>query len=197
MLARLMELSQYDPNIGGGSTVVKLLENYRNHPAILKYPNDQFYASELISKASHNVTNSLEGWKFWPNKNFPIIFHSIKGSDAQERHSPSFFNPLECLQVKKYVEDLRSARGLNIRGDDIGVISPYASQVKKLRVGLDAVNSGIKVGSVEEFQGQEKRIIIISTVRSNKQYLEFDKRFALGFLSNPKRFNGACSSFRL
>lgn len=33
--------------------------------------------------------------------------------------------------------------------------------------------------------------MIISTVRSNKAYLETDKRFALGFLSSEKRFNVA------
>lgn len=36
-----------------------------------------------------------------------------------------------------------------------------------------------------------RSVIIISTVRCDKEYLEVDKRFSLGFLSIPKRFNVA------
>ena len=45
------------------------------------------------------------------------------------------------------------------------------------------------MGSVEEFQGQDRTIIIVSTVRSKPEYLSIDVQFKLGFLRNPKRFN--------
>lgn len=48
-----------------------------------------------------------------------------------------------------------------------------------------------KVGSVEEFQGQERLAILVSTVRSSDDWRNFDKMHNLGFLSNPKRFNVA------
>ena len=51
--------------------------------------------------------------------------------------------------------------------------------------------AGITVGSVEVFQGGERAVIIVSTVRSTVEFLDFDARHALGFLVNPKRFNVA------
>lgn len=40
---------------------------------------------------------------------------------------------------------------------------------------------------MEEFQGQERRVILVSTVRSNPEYTECN----LGFVRNEKRFNVA------
>ena len=46
-----------------------------------------------------------------------------------------------------------------------------------------------KVGSVEEFQGQERDVIIVSTVRSHESFIDGDVIQHLGFLRSPKRFN--------
>ena len=46
---------------------------------------------------------------------------------------------------------------------------------------------GVRVGSTEEFQGQERRVIIVSTVRSKEEFLNSDLEHKLGFLKNPKR----------
>ena len=42
------------------------------------------------------------------------------------------------------------------------------------------------MGSTEEFQGQEKKILLISTVRSSPGFMDMDLKFNLGFVINPK-----------
>ena len=51
---------------------------------------------------------------------------------------------------------------------------------------LDEEIEHINVGTVERFQGNEREIIIISTVRSQPDMLKEDKKFNLGFVSNRK-----------
>ena len=71
----------------------------------------------------------------------------------------------------------------------IGIISPYKSQVRQIRRAISKVrhklclsgDSDIEINTVDAYQGREKDIIIISTVRTNN----------LGFLRDYRRMNVA------
>ncbi|KIO21003.1 hypothetical protein M407DRAFT_29389 [Tulasnella calospora MUT 4182] len=194
-LLRLMETEMYDekgtigqPNV----TIVKLRRNFRNHPAILQFPNEQFYSGDLEAGADPMTTTRLVGWYKMPNPNFPIKFRGIVGQDQRENTSPSYFNSYEVLEVKYIVEDILSSIKMGFKGKDIGIIAPYSAQCSKIRATLDGVRyQDIKVGSVEEFQGQERPIIIISTTRSSSENVAFDLRHTLGFVASPRRLNVA------
>ena len=132
----------------------------------------------------------------------------------------SWFNPDEAQYVLMYVKLLiKDTKRNKCKPEDIGIITPYHRQVQKIRKLLDAHGYfDCKVGSVEEFQGSERPVIIISTVRSTVEHISFDQKhkvskqifppwlhflltitniatlktpIKLGFLANEKRFNVA------
>lgn len=71
------------------------------------------------------------------------------------------------------------------------MIAPYHAQCLKIRTILRGVADEVKVGSVEELQGQERKVIIVSTVRSSREFVGYDVKHTLGFIANPRRFNVA------
>lgn len=173
--------------------ITKLVRNYRSHPSILKISNERFYDNDLVASADQFTINSLTSWEHLPKRGFPCIFHGVEGKDEREGKSPSWFNPEESTIVKEYINLLvNGTRSNRVKSEEIAVITPYQRQAQKIRMLLRSHNYGdIKVGSVDEFQGSERRVIIISTVRSSVEYMQFDERYQLGFLSNEKRFNVA------
>ncbi|KAI0062692.1 P-loop containing nucleoside triphosphate hydrolase protein [Artomyces pyxidatus] len=153
-LERLMARDVYNAPASTGTSFVKLVKNYRSHETILRYPNERFYDAELETRGDPASINSFLGSPVLASIKFPIVFHATAGQDARESSSPSFFNVEEVLQVKHYVERLLSDTLCPIEAKEIGIITPYRAQCSKIRLALRAITTDIKVGSVEEFQGQ-------------------------------------------
>lgn len=103
-----------------------------------------------------------------PNKSFPIIFHSMKGVCERAFNSYSYINKPEANVVLNYISKIADGvwNGIDVRQSDIGVVSPYSKQCDTIRkMCADKSYNDITVGTAEVFQGQEKPIMVVSTVR--------------------------------
>lgn len=185
LLERLMSLKLYRPDpitkLYNEAVITKLLNNYRSHGDILWSANQLFYDGELIPKAGPHITEIALNWSFLPNRKVPLIFHSVVGFTKHQENSHSLYNEREVSYVVAYIREIikNGIKGRGIKQSEIGIISPYRKQCDDIKNKLR--NFGwkeIEVGSVEQFQGQEKTVIILSTVRS--------KTHTVGFLDNPK-----------
>ncbi|KAM3858874.1 putative helicase mov-10-B.1 [Diretmus argenteus] len=174
--------------------ITKLLKNYRSHPDILKIPNDLFYEGELQFCADEKMRNSYCGWKYLPMKDFPVIFHRVVGTNEQESDSPSLFNIAEVEVLMDYLKILVCGQR-KTKPRNIGIIATYRKQVEKIHKALEIVDKDlggkkledITVGTVEEFQGKESQVILLSTVRSRpKGMIKKNQKISLGFVKNDK-----------
>ncbi|KAL8171139.1 hypothetical protein V2J09_022943 [Rumex salicifolius] len=191
-LERLFESALYRSE--DHNYVTMLVKNYRSHPEILSLPSRLFYRGALIPSREESEESSLPWADLLPNSKFPVMFFGIQGMDEREGSNPSWFNRIEASKVVDLIKKLLERK---VSEHDIGIIAPYRQQVLKIRKALETLKLlDVKIGSVEQFQGQEREVIIVSTVRSTVKHNEFDKTFCLGFLSNPKRFNVAMTRAR-
>lgn len=111
-----------------------------------------------------------------------MIFKSVKGV-CERSLEHSWYNETEIAEVVKTIKQLlppySKDKGLRqITQSDIGVVTPYRKQRHKISQKLRRLNfDEVTVGTAEVFQGKEKPVMIISTVRSNGD---------LGFVSEPR-----------
>ncbi len=164
---------------------------YRMNSFLMKFPNSEFYNGNLKSDLSvdnininemitlNNLNeNKLE--KDLHDDSKPLLF--INTSDLEEnrekhlKDSKSIINQSEA-NIASLIAKFYLKNGINTK--DIGIISPYADQVNLIKDKTD-----IEVKSVDGFQGREKEVIIISTVRSNENG-------NIGFLKDLRRLNVA------
>nr|CAH7724744.1 unnamed protein product [Callosobruchus chinensis] len=164
----------YDPRLA-----TKLLYNYR---AIDEESSDEATLLESLRSILPKMSSG---------KVPSVIFHGVNGENYQSADSPSWYNPYEAAQIFYYVNELYR---MGVKSSSIGVITPYIKQIQEIRsLMVEAEFLVPKIGTVEQLQGQEYDVILLSTVRSCPEYVTFDLAHKLGFVANPKRLNVAIS----
>lgn len=148
------------------SAVYLLNTQYRMRESIAGFSSRYFY-NELLKTAEH-----LE------NTGTHITFIDTAGSGFNEKQGPdgiSLQNEGELQIIGQFLEQ----EGWDASGT--AFISPYSGQVSAAREVLPA---GMRISTIDSFQGQEKERIIVSLVRSNDEG-------EIGFLKDYRRMNVA------
>ncbi len=159
---------------------------YRMHAEIMAFSNQEFYQGSLVA-ADAVKGHRLSDLGLAATLDAPVTFIDTAGAGYQDQLEPdgeSRLNPDEAHVVVKLVNQLLEA-GLPAR--DVGIITPYAAQVRLLRGLLPF--SDLEVDTVDGFQGREKEAIVISLVRANDDG-------ELGFLTELRRTNVALTRAR-
>jgi len=158
---------------------VFLERSYRMHPDVCAFISEIVYAGRLHSdnSAVRRTTTSGTGIRFVP------VEHQGNRSASDE----------EVAQIATMIADMlqgsfTDAEGTTrqLREQDFMVVAPYNAQVRRLRVGLP---DGVRVGTVDKFQGQEAPIVFFSMATSSGE----DVPRNLAFLFSRNRLNVAIS----
>lgn len=152
---------------------------YRMNSLLMKFPNAEFYNNSLKSDSSVDeitINDIIKSNK----KEEAMLFVDTSEVDMEgERHLKDSKSIINKLEAKIAIEITQNYLNEGLSEDEIGIISPYADQVKIIQD-----RTPVEVKTVDGFQGREKEIIIISTVRSNKNG-------NIGFLNDLRRLNVA------
>jgi hypothetical protein len=190
------DLAPWAPGTRRRMTV--LSKNYRSHADVLALPSRQFYSNALQPCADKETTSLPQAWMDTHSGGAcRVHFHGVRGSQQRAGESASLYNSVEATAVVAIVEGLIAHAGL--QASDFGVIALFRLHVFKLRTLLRAKGLGaVRVGTLDDYQGQEEKVIIISTVitssprdQAQREALGLAQHDAASFLANPRRFNVA------
>jgi len=154
----LSSLSKIFPN--APHTLLK--EHYRCHPMIIEFCNKKFYNNELI------ILSNIKS-----DRKPLLVYKTVAGNLA--------INNINQRQIDVIKREIIPNEKLCIKDDSLGIVTPYRNQTNALQTQFKG--SGVKADTVDKFQGQENKVIILSTVDNTIK----------DFTDNPNRLNVAVS----
>lgn len=177
---------------------------YRMHPSIAALPSAIFYdgllSTPIAMTQMREFPSSLRQLMPCADRNLCVRWIDVGGRNQERQGSPtsqrealssmvspqiSYWNPAEAERVVALVKELLTDRS-SAALPSIGIVTPYNGQVQciQLLLAQDAALKDVEVKSVDGYQGRERDVIIVSTVRSNR-------RHRIGFLQDWRRMNVA------
>jgi hypothetical protein len=185
-----------------------LRTQYRMHPDICAFPNAYFYESKLEthhsvlqrSRTGSRTSGLLSDDAVGDAGTATIaqclgqaprfVFVDVPESAMERRRGRSLLNRREAAAVVQYMRQLRVFLRLSVRdmAPQLGIITFYNAQKDVILSMLtrEERQSGLQVASVDSFQGKEKRVILLSCVRSLT-----NEHAGPGFLAHWNRLNVA------
>ncbi|XP_049819746.1 probable helicase with zinc finger domain isoform X3 [Aethina tumida] len=165
---------------------ILLCQNYRAHESIIQFTSESFYDQKLVSSSKQPAHSKF----------FPLTFFTTRGEDVQDKNSTAFYNNSEVYEVVERVLELKRSwppEWGNLNDQSIGVVTPYADQVFRIRSELRKKRiDNVCVERVLNVQGKQFRSIILSTVRTRGTCTnDSNNNVDYGFLSNLKLLNTA------
>lgn len=155
----------------------------RLHPEVCSYISDIAYEGRLhsspdteLQKIDASLLPSSGAW-------FVPVEHTGNAQKAEEEVA-MIQAVIQKLLAGRWTEKTGEARPLN--ESDIIVVAPYNLQVQALRAALP---QGIRVGTVDKFQGQEAPVCLVSMTASSAE----ETPRGLEFLFSLNRINVAVS----
>lgn len=118
-----------------------LREHYRCHPKIINFCNQKFYDGQLIIMTEDNKkTDALK------------LYFTRPGNHARHHQNQRQIDIIQQEILPTFQPEQYSS---------IGIIAPYADQIRKIQTDL---GEPFEIATVHSFQGREKDTIIISSV---------------------------------
>lgn len=175
--------------LGGRKTIADdaglfLDESWRLHPRICRYTSELFYEGRLRSRDGLEA-QALRGDT--PFEGSGLFYVPVEHAGNQNS------SPEEGEAIAHIVGGLlggvswTDAHGVmrRLQPSDILIVAPYNAQVAALSSRLP----GMRVGTVDRFQGQQAPVVIYSMTSSSAE----DAPRGMGFLYSPNRLNVATS----
>jgi uncharacterized protein len=160
---------------------------WRLHPDLCAFVSEAFYESRLTAHESCAQQHVGEGpWAGGTGLRFVPVEHS-GNRVASDEEAAEVAAGVNALLGRPWTDRFGQSRTLGV--EDILVVAPFNAQVTRLRAALPA---GIKVGTVDKFQGQEAAVVIFSMAASSGD----DLPRGLEFLLSLNRINVAVSRAR-